>query len=158
MSIKQQHLELGIFSICLILVLSIFILRISPAFDKECSVSMVLYNEDLDSRFTYSINDFVKSRNFIEYELTGNSVTDINTFEKYKNNVSSIAMSNDTLDGIRFKFNQQTTYQRFIDAFDICFIKNASYIYYKNDLWIVSNSVENSRYKHLFHLSSYDKE
>jgi len=154
---KQQVFNIGIFSICLMLIFSILFFFIIPsfAFCKECSVSFSIYNNDDGKSYNYTLNDFLENKKFYKYEYTGNETLDNDIYKKYRSAMRLLTKSNDTLNGIHFKFNQDTNYQRFIDVFDICFIENARYIYYKNDLWIMNKSVENQKNKHLFNIEFY---
>jgi hypothetical protein len=154
---KQQVFNIGIFSICFMLIFSILFFYIIPSFASlnEHSVSFSIYDNDLGNRYNYTLDDLLEKKKFYEYEYTGNNNLDNDIFKKYRNSLQLLVKSNDTLNGIHFKFNQGKNYQRFIDVFDICFIENASYIYYKNDLWIMNKSVYNQKNKHLFNIPYY---
>ena len=139
------------------LIISTLFFNIIPsfAFRKECSVSFSIYDNDFGNRYNYTLNDFLKNKKFYKYEYTGNETLDNDIYKNYRSAMQMLAKSNDTLNGIHFKFNHVTNYQRFIDAFDMCFIENARYIYYKNDLWIMNKSVESKGNRHLFDIPYY---
>lgn len=155
---KQQVFNIGIFSICLMLIFSIllfFFILPSFAFCRECSVSFSIYDNEFGKRYNFTLNDLLENKKFYKYEYSGKEIIDNDIYKKYKSAMKLLSKSNDTLNGIHFKFNQVTNYQRFIDVFEICFIENTSYIYYKNDLWIMNKSVVNQKNKHLFNIPYY---
>lgn len=137
---KQQILNISIFSTIMTVVIAVVILYSAPkfAFCQECSVYMETHQKN--GHFYSTIGQILKRKKLYDFEFTGNDKIDKITFEKYKNDVHLMMKMNDTTKLIRFKFNKSTTYQDFINAFDVCFVENADYKYYENDLWVTNDS------------------
>ena len=108
------------------------------AFCHECAVYMEAHQKN--GHFTSTIEEILKRKKLYNFEFTGNDKVDKETFKKYKRDIHLMMKMNDTTKLMRFQFNNATTYQDFINAFDVCFVEGASYTYYENDLWITNDS------------------
>lgn len=123
-----------------------------PRFEQPQAVDMELYTQDFGNHYHFTLEQLLKGKKVHHYQL-GNSERDEQLFKAYRQEVRLLAKSKDTTKVICFTFNKATNYQRFMDAFDTCFIENVLYVYYKDDLWIMNKSIQNPRNTHFF--SSY---
>ena len=155
---KLEILNKYIWLTCFVIIFSLLFLSLltNYTFKSEHSVAMLKYSNSYDQKFDYKLKEFLNTKKFKNYEFTGNEILDKEILKQYRVNVNTLIKSKDTLKGIRFKFNNVTNYQNFINVFDVCFIENAEYIYNEKDLWIVSPLAINSHNKHLFYINMID--
>ena len=149
---KQLPLNVSIFFTVLVISLSICIFYFSSnfMFCKPCAVDMVIYHPHISKGYDYQLEEFLKSKNFATYSFTENEEFDKPIFSAYRKQVESLVQSKDTITGIHFKFNKYTSYKQFIDVFDVCYLNDATFVYYKDDLWILNKLASNSKNSHLF--------
>lgn len=145
---EKSVFNIATLSTVLMLMFAVIIFYSVPkkfAFCQECSVQMTIYDGNRENHIASILDNLLEKKKLYSFEFTGNSNADKETFKRYREKVHLLIKSNDTTKIIRFKFNRYTNYQNFIDAFDVCFVEGATYLYDKDDLWIINESRNHKR-------------
>ena len=134
---RRQIFNITNLSTVFILLFAIIFLYAFPklSFCQDCAFGIPIYDDSNGDHTSIIVDELLAKREKISYELTGDVKTDREILKKYRNKVHQLIQSKDTTKIIRFKFNQNTCLQNFIDTFDTCLIEGSEYLYYENDLW-----------------------
>lgn len=95
-----------------------------------------------------SIKYVINSRVYKPFVLTSDSTKNYQTLIEGRQLLNKIKKENDTINGVRFVFNDSTKYQDFITALDYCWEKHPHIFWpYKNDIWASYAFVDTSYYE-----------
>lgn len=82
-------------------------------------------------------NHFPPLRNYTKIRLDANQRTNQTKFDFAAIQAMELVESNDTLSGLHFVFNKESSYGNFVKAVDICRMVGAkTYMPYENNLWV----------------------
>jgi len=81
--------------------------------------------------------EYPPKRNYIDITLTGDNQSDSIKLNFSQIRLRELLSSNDSLNGIHFKFGDTSQYWSFIKALDICRIEKAkTYLPYESSIWV----------------------
>lgn len=93
----------------------------------------------------YVGNEFIKKRNFTEFELTANDSLNKLKLAKAQNQIRSLVQSKDTIKGIHFHLADGTTFNDFIQVINICKIEKIDiFLPYQKDIWLMNQNTSKS--------------
>lgn len=129
---------IGLISLILLPIICIWYLNKINAFKEERCLTIAVSNkfwEELSLK-EYGFRIYPK-RNYIEIDLTGNENDDNIRLNFAELEIRQFVKIQDTINGIRFHFDDTAKYWTLIRAIDICNSEGANiYNFYGNDMWV----------------------
>ena len=128
----------GLISLVLFPALCIWHLNNQGLFKKIGAIDAAYFNHDENYEYSNSksFKKIIASRNYLDIEFTGNKNDDKILLQFAKIKIKWLINSKDTVNGIHFKFTEKAKYWNFVEAIDICQIKNQYPIMDGNSIWI----------------------
>lgn len=128
----------GLISLVLFPALCIWYLNKEGLFKKTGAIDVAYFYHDENYEYSNSkyFNKIISSRNYLDIEFTGNKNDDKILLQFAKIKINSLINSRDTVNGIHFKFTEKAKYWTFVEAIDICHIKDQYPIIDGNSIWI----------------------
>jgi hypothetical protein len=125
--------------ISLLVIPALFIYLTTPLIKKEMLLDISLWNEDWDklSNNRLKMKDVKYKWKYTNIELNDNQLDNQKKLDFAQIRIREIVKVNDTLNGVHFIFNNNSTYGNFVSAINICKIENARiYWIYKDEMWV----------------------
>ena len=136
---KKIYYSAGLISIILLPIFCLIYLKSIDAFTNYGSIELYTWDGKEDSILTKGLSEFLNSKKYTIVTLTGNINSDEAKLNIAQKNIQNLISSKDTINGIRFHFNQKSQYWAFIKVLDILQVENAKfYVPYKNDIWFAN--------------------
>ena len=137
--------------VLLLVVFCILLLIEKNTFKKYNSVDIGYYDNYFEDNCGATLNQFLETKKFKKYQLTGNEDIDNKIFKEYQSKIRELVKSNDSISGVHLVFNKKTKYEDVIKAFDICNIEKAkSYIVKDYDIWVTNGMTKEFQRKFPF--------
>lgn len=135
---RKMFYPAGLISLVLFPALCIWHLNNQGLFKKIGAIDAAYFNHDENYEYSNSksFKKIIASRNYLDIEFTGNKNDDKILLQFAKIKIKWLINSKDTVNGIHFKFTEKAKYWNFVEAIDICQIKNQYPIMDGNSIWI----------------------
>jgi hypothetical protein len=136
---KKIYYSSGLISIILLPIFCLIYLKSIDAFTQYGSIDLYTWDGKEDSIITKGLSKFLNSKKYTIVTLTGNINSDETKLNIAQKNIQKLISSKDTINGIRFHFDQKSQYWAFVKVLDILQVENAKfYVPYKNDIWFAN--------------------
>jgi len=136
---KKIYYSAGLISIILLPIFCLIYLKSIDAFTQYGSIDLYTWDGKEDSIITKGLSKFLNSKKYTIVTLTGNINSDETKLNIAQKNIQKLISSKDTINGIRFHFDQKSQYWAFVKVLDILQVENAKfYVPYKNDIWFAN--------------------
>lgn len=136
---KKIYYSAGLISIILLPIFCLIYLKSIDAFTQYGSIDLYTWDGKEDSIITKGLSKFLNSKKYTIVTLTGNINSDETKLNIAQKNIQKLISSKDTINGIRFHFDQKSQYWAFVKVLDILQVENAKfYVPYKNDIWFTN--------------------
>ena len=136
---KKIYYSAGLISIILLPIFCLIYLKSIDAFTQYGSIDLYTWDGKEDSIITKGLSKFLNSKKYTIVTLTGNINSDERKLNIAQKNIQKLISSKDTINGIRFHFDQKSQYWAFVKVLDILQVENAKfYVPYKNDIWFAN--------------------
>jgi hypothetical protein len=134
MKIKPFYL----YSVVLIIFISVCLLWVIRNNTFEEKATVISYRDkDVEKRFSYNLEEYLKTKSIISLKLIGNKEYDDSILNLFQLQIKKIMNAEAPNKGIHLKFDKKTPYEDVIRSFQICKIEDCStYIPDGYDLWV----------------------
>lgn len=120
-------------------------------FKKYYSLNIGYYNNDFEDNYGATLQQFLDTKKFTNYQLKGIKKNDNETFKKYQLSIRQLVKTNDSTTGVHLLLHKSTKYEDVIKAFDICNVEKAkSYIVKGYDIWVTNGATKEFQRKFPF--------
>jgi len=99
---------------------STFFLIKSNEVPKKLSGHQIVFASDSGRNDQFGIDKFAKLRNYVDYKLTFDSLTNLRILALARQKINSIKDTQDTINGIHIIIADNTPYNFYIKSIDIC--------------------------------------
>jgi hypothetical protein len=106
-------------------------------------IPIALWNPSWDNENwnILKLKDVKTKWHYTEIELNGNQEDNKIKLDFAQLKIREMITNHDTLNGVHFHFNNQSTFGNFVNAINICKIENANlYWIYKDEMWVFNFS------------------
>ncbi|MEA9412692.1 hypothetical protein [Flavobacterium sp. PL02] len=140
---SKIYYSAGLISIMLLPILCILYLKKNDAFTSYNSIKLEPWNEE---NYKEEIVPIINSKKFTAVNLTGNSTSDKAKLNAAEKRIKELIATKDSINGIKFHFEDKSEYWSFIKVLEILETQNAKfYVPYKNDIWFAYSRGEKKK-------------
>ena len=130
----------GMISLIFFPILCVCYITISTIKTEERAIKVTMPPPDGSDVIITSYSFEVPKRNFRQIRLDGISTVDKTNLEYAELAIRRIVKDRDTINGIKFTFNKNSSYGTWVSALNICLKENAKqYVAKGNDIWVFNN-------------------
>lgn len=136
---KRIYYSAGLISIILLPVLCLINIKNNDAFKNRNSMDFRNWDGLEDTEFFKNNIAFLNTKKFTTVSLTGNNNLDSIKLKKAQKSIEALVESKDSVNGIKFHFEQKSQYWTYIRVLDIINIEQGgNYFSYKNDILFIN--------------------
>ena len=94
------------------------------------------------------LEDFLKTKKFINFTLTGNQKSDSIQFANFQVEIRNLIKTKDSIKGVHLLLNEKSKYEDLVKAFEICNYEKAKvWIPRDYDIWVTNEATSEFKKK-----------